>query len=164
MKLIKYPVIGLFIVTVVLVAANSFAQKQTPLPWNAFTAGLGEDLLLFARKALYDRGPGAPIEGYSDSSPYNFDVVPASTMISSQLRTTKGDYLAEINHLVIDPSNGRISNVALDRVRMMGETSLWASTLCGLRLCGHTTLSRTLNKRAGQLACPFLSCVREKLA
>lgn len=124
MKLIKYPIIGLLIVSVVFVATNSFAQRQTPLPWNGFAALLGDEWIQWFRRNAYDRGPGAPIEGYSESSPYNFDIFTASTMISSELKTTGGQYLAEIRDLVIDPSNGRISNVVLDRVQMMGAKDI----------------------------------------
>ncbi len=126
MKLIKYPIIGLFIVSVVFVATNSFATDsftQTPLPWSAYIAGLGQQLQDL-RKSLYDRGPGAPIEGYSNPSPYSLDIFTASTMISSELRTAQGDYLAEIRDLVIDPSNGRISNVVLDHLQMMGAKDI----------------------------------------
>lgn len=123
MKLIKHPIIALFIVCIVFIATNSFAIdsfRQTPLPWNGFAALLGDEWIQWFRRNAYDRGPGTPIEGYSNSSPYSLDIFKASTMISSELRTAQGDYLAEIRDLVIDPSSGRISNVVLDHVRMMG--------------------------------------------
>ena len=45
-------------------------------------------------------------------------------MISSELKTPQGTYLAEISDLVIDPANGHVSNVVLARVRGMGSKDL----------------------------------------
>jgi len=50
----------------------------------------------------------------------------ASTMISSELRDPRGGYLSEINDLVIDHENGRISDVVLTSIRGMGAKEVVA--------------------------------------
>lgn len=96
MKSIRYSIIGLLIISVLLVAGNSFAQ----FPWGAPGAGGGY------------RG------GYSTPSPSRWIV--GSTMMISELSTPQGFYLAEISDLVIDPVSGHVSNVVITRIRMMG--------------------------------------------
>ena len=115
MKSLKYSIIGLFAVSIVFVAGNSFAQM-----FNVFAESLGNDQVQLFRRTAYDRGPGTFADGYSDPSTSGVDILAASTIISSEINTMEGNYLAEISDLVIDPSNGRVSNVVLNHVPMMG--------------------------------------------
>jgi len=111
MKSIRYSMLGLFILSLIFVAGNSFSQPRGPMltPYEI------ERLRTFGFP-----GAGGGIRLYSQPSASDGDTFAASTMIWSQLRTSEGDYLAEISDLVIDPENGRVSAVILTRIREMG--------------------------------------------
>ncbi len=101
MKSIRYSIIALFILSFMLVAGNSFAQSISAITYYG-APGAG----------------GASSGGYSTPSPSRWIV--GSTMMSSELSTPQGYYLAEISDLVFDPVSGHVSNVVITRIRMMG--------------------------------------------
>ncbi len=115
MKLISY-IFVLFVISFVFVAGNSFAQ-----PINPFVVGNTPQFLEWY-KHFGVPGAGGPLkqETYSKASMSGWDTAAASTMISSQLRTPQGDYLAEISDLIIDPVDRRVSDIVLTGVRGMG--------------------------------------------
>src|SRR4030042_294324 len=111
MKLIKYSMLGLFILSLVFVAGDSISA---PI-FSPFPAYYVEYLKQF--KGL--PGSGALLTG-GYSTPSAIHWVAGSTMMSSELKTPQGNYLAEISDLLIDPANGRVSNVVITRIQGMG--------------------------------------------
>jgi sporulation protein YlmC with PRC-barrel domain len=94
MKLLKYSIFGLIILSLVFAAGNSFSQALKGVP-----------------------GEGGVFKSYSEQFGGSFT---ASAMIHCELRTPEGHYVAEIIDLVIDPANGRVSDVVITRIRGMG--------------------------------------------
>jgi sporulation protein YlmC with PRC-barrel domain len=95
MKSIHYSILGLIIISLILVAGNSFAQTLKGVP-----------------------GAGGVFKSYSEQFG---DPFPASAMIWSELKTPDGHYVAEIIDLLIDPANGRVSDVVITHIRGMGS-------------------------------------------
>lgn len=123
MKKTIYFVMGLFIVSLAFAAGHSFSQ--TPyLP--TFGSPQGSAMVEYGTGT--PRPPFRPIpytnitEGTSIYLPPDARCV-VSAMISSELKSPQGHYLAEISDLVIDPANGHVSNIVLSRVRGMGAKS-----------------------------------------
>jgi sporulation protein YlmC with PRC-barrel domain len=111
MKLIRYSMLGLFILSLVFVAGNSISAPIFSIP-----LALSQVELL--KRHPQSPGPGGPITGYSTLAAFQW--VAGSTVMSSELKTSQGGYLAEISDLLIDPANGRVSNVVITRIRGIG--------------------------------------------
>ncbi len=94
MKLLKYSIFGLIILSFVFAASNSFSQALKGVP-----------------------GAGGVFKSYSEQFG---DPFPASAMIWSELKTPDGHYVAEIIDLLIDPANGRVSDVVITHIQGMG--------------------------------------------
>lgn len=130
MKLIKYSIIGLFIISLVFVAGNSFAQlvpyESAPAQrFDPFIAGMSPSDRAWLT-SIYGLGPKLSVTLYGQPSASDGNLCEASTMISSELKTPQGGYLAEISDLVIHPENGRITDVVLTHIRGMGAKEVVA--------------------------------------
>ena len=112
MKLIKYSMLGLFILSLVFVAGNSISA---PIFSTPIQPGLAEFYKAFAG---LPKAGGLLTGGYSTPSAIHW--VAGSRMMYSELKTPQGNYLAEISDLLIDPANGRVSNVVITRIQGMG--------------------------------------------
>ena len=112
MKLIKYSMLGLFILSLVFVAGDSISA---PI-FNPY--GLTPGVLEYIKQFTGRPGLGGSIAGYS--TPSEIQWVAGSRMMYSELKTPQGNYLAEISDLLIDPANGRVSNVVITRIQGMG--------------------------------------------
>jgi len=110
MKSTTYLMLGLFVLSLVFVAGDSISA---PI-FSTFGPGFSDFLKQF--KGL--PGSGGSITGYSTPSEIHW--VAGSRMMYSELKTPQGNYLAEISDLLIDPANGRVSNVIITRIQGMG--------------------------------------------
>ena len=106
MKLLKYSIFGLIILSLVFVAGNSFSQLSMYTP---------DELQHLRRFGV--PGAGGVFTSYSERFGGAFA---ASAIIRSELKTPEGHYVAEIIDLLIDPVNGRVSDVVITHIRGMG--------------------------------------------
>jgi len=107
MKSIKYFLFGLIILSFIFAAGHLSAQ-----PLSMYTPYDLEYLRKFGAP-----GAGGVFKSYSEQLGGAF---PASAMIWSELKTPEGHYVAEIVDLLIDPTNGRVSDVVITRIQGMG--------------------------------------------
>lgn len=114
MRFITYSMLGLFVLGLVFVAGNSIsAPRFSPFP---------EYYVEYLKQYKGLAGAGASLGGYSTPSASRW--VAGSTIMYSELKTPQGSYLAEIRDLVIDPANGRVSNVVITHIRMNGAQQI----------------------------------------
>ncbi len=152
MKSGTYYLLGLIILSLVFMASNSSAQPSIPSPYsniliqralppppvgwsfpsNSFAQpSIPSPYSTTIQRALPSSPAGGSLQGgYSRPTASVWDTGAAGTMISSQLRTPQGDYLAEISDLVIDPVDGRVSDVIITGIRGMGKLWSFRLTLC----------------------------------
>jgi sporulation protein YlmC with PRC-barrel domain len=112
MRFITYSMLGLFVLSLVFVAGDSISAP-------IFNPPLTPGVLAYLKQFTGLPGTGALLTG-GYSTPSAIQWVSGSRMIYSELKTPQGNYLAEISDLLIDPANGRVSNVVITHIQGMG--------------------------------------------
>ncbi len=115
MRFITYSMLGLFVLGLVFVAGDSISAP--------IFSPFGSYYVEYLKQYRGLPGAGGLLTG-GYSSPAASRWVAGSTIMYSELKTPLGGYLAEIRDLVIDPANGRVSNVVITHIRMNGAQQI----------------------------------------